>query len=131
MDQRADEGFQYVLGVIVKGMTGLTLLLGFLAGIPITLWLAWAHHLAAAISVVLTLFCLAFAWGLVSLFQVSQSLSKLALGLKDSTRLFAGPRPTDPSELRAWRWGWQFLCAVMAVLFCMIAIPVASWLAGQ
>ncbi len=131
MDKQSVGKVQYGLGVIVKATTGLTILSGFLVVIPLTLWFAWARHSAMANSIAVSLFCLSFAWVLTSLLQLNRSLRKLGVGPEGRTRLFSGPRPNNTDELRAWRWGWQFLYAVLAVLLCMIAIPVASWLAGQ
>jgi hypothetical protein len=39
--------------------------------------------------------------------------------------------PDDADELRAWRSGWQFICAVLAVMLSMVAIPVTSWLSKK
>jgi hypothetical protein len=60
-----------------------------------------------------------------------RSLRKLGLNGQDRLRLFSGPRPDDPDELRAWQLGWHFMYAVVAVMVCMIAIPIASWLSSK
>jgi hypothetical protein len=124
MDKQSAGKFEYVIGIFGRAVTGLTILVGFLVVIPFTLWFAWIHPSSIANSIVTSLFCVSFAWGLISLFQLQRSLRKLGLGPEGRTRLFSGPRPDDPDELRAWRWGWQFLYAVLAVLLCMIAMPV-------
>jgi len=132
MDKQSTGRFQYGLGIIVKATTGLTILIGFLVVIPLTLWFAWIHHSAMANSIAVSLFCLSFAWLLISLFQLNRTLRKLGLGPEGRTRLFSmKSRPDDPDELRAWRSGWQFMYAILAVLLSMFAIPVTSWLAGQ
>jgi hypothetical protein len=131
VDKQAVGKLQHSLGIIVKGTTGLTILLGLGLVIPLTLWFTWVRRSAIANSIAVSLFCLSFAWLLMSLFQLNRTLGKLGLGPEGRTRLFSGPRPDDPDELRAWRCGWQFLYAVLAVLLCMIAIPVASWLAAR
>jgi len=60
--------------------------------------------------------------------QLQRNLRKLGLDAEGRTKLFSGPRPNDPDELRAWQWAWQFMYAFLAVLLCIIAIPVTSWL---
>ena len=131
MEKQFAGKFQHGLGFVVKATTGLTILSGFFVVIPLTLWFAWASHSAIANSITVSLFCLSFAWVLVSLLQLNRGLRKLGLGPEGRTQLFSGPRPDDPVELRAWRWGWQFMYAVLAVLLCMVAIPVTSWLSGK
>jgi hypothetical protein len=116
LDKQSVGKVQYGLGIIVKATTGLTILSGFLVVIPLTLWFAWTRHSAMANSIAVSLFCLSFAWVLISLLQLNRSLRNLGLAPEGRTRLFSGPRPNDPDELRAWRWGWQFLYAVLAVL---------------
>jgi hypothetical protein len=113
-------------------MTWLTALLGLLIVIPLTLWFTWVGHSTIGYSIALSLFCLAFAWLLISVLQLRRNLGKLGLGPGGATRLFSmRSPPDDPDELRAWRSGWQFMYAVLAVMLCMIAIPIVSWLAGQ
>ncbi len=132
MDKQSAGKFHYVLGIFGRAATGLTILLGFLVVIPLTLWFAWIGHSGIAYSIAQSVFCLSFAWGLISLFQLQRSLRKLGLGPEGRTRLFSmRSRPDDPDEFRAWRWGWQFMYSVLAVLLCMIAMPVTSWLSGK
>jgi hypothetical protein len=131
VDKQSVGKFQYSLGIIVKSTTALTILLGFGLVIPLTLWFAWIHRSTIADFIPVSLFCASFAWLLVSLFQLNTTLRKLGLDPEGRTRLFSGPRPDDPDELRAWRCGWQFLYAVLAVLVCMLAVPVAAWLTGR
>jgi hypothetical protein len=131
MDKQSDGKFQYGLGIIGRNITRLTVILGILVVIPLTLWFAWVGHSAITYSIAQSLFCLSFAWLLIAILQLQRNLRKLGLGPEGRTRLFSGPRPDDPNELRAWQWGWQFMYAVLAVLLCMIAIPVTSWLSGK
>ena len=128
MDKQPDGILHYVLGIFARATTRLTALLGFLVVIPLTLWFAWADHSAIAYSIAQSLFCVSFAWGLISLLQLQRNLRKLGLDSEGTTQLFSGPRPDDRDELRAWQWGWQFMYAVIAVLLSMVAIPVTSWL---
>jgi hypothetical protein len=132
MDKQSYPKFHYVIGIFSRAGTGLTILVGFLVVIPLTLWFTWAGHSPIAYSFAVSLFCLSFGWLLVSMLQLNRSLGKLGLGPEGRTRLFSMKSPPeDPDELRAWRWAWQFMYAVLAVLLCMIAIPVVSWLAGR
>jgi hypothetical protein len=132
IDKQSAGKFHYILEIFGRAATGLTILLGFLVVIPLTLWFAWVGRSGIAYSIAQSVFCLSFAWGLISLFQLRRSLRKLGLGPEGRTRLFSmKSRPDDPDELRAWRCGWQFMYAVLAVLLSMAAIPVASWLTGR
>lgn len=132
MDKQQYPKFHYVIGIFSRAVTGLTILMGFLVVIPLTLWFAWTRHSPIAYSISSSLFCLSFAWMLISLLQLNRSLGELGLGPEGRTRLFSMKSPPeDPDELRAWRWGWQFMYAGLAVLLCMIGFAVASWLAGR
>ena len=102
-----------------------------LAAIPLTLWYAWVHSMSLVNSVLETLFCLSFAWGLVSLVLCFRSLRALGLSGEGRLGLYSGPRPSDPDELRAWRLGWHFMFGVVATMLCIIAIPVSWWLSGK
>jgi len=121
--------FETVMERFVSAFSGLAFLMGVLLVIPLTLWLAWAHRSTVAESVVQTLFCLSFAWALVSMLQAQRGLRRLSSF--ERMRIFSGPRPEDPDELYAWKWAWQFLYAVVAGLLSMIAIPITAWLSGK
>ena len=99
--------------------------------ISLTLWFAWVHRSSVAESVVQTFFCLSFAWVWIAMLQCYRSLRQLGLDGEGRMRLFSGPRPEDRDELRAWKWGWHFMYAVLAVILSMIAIPVTAWLTGK
>jgi len=131
MDRRLNERFQGAVAGLVNTTSALSILLGLLVVIPLTLWFAWARHTTVLNPILVTLFCLSFGWGLVSMALCFRSLRKLGLDGQGRFRLFSGPRPADPDELRAWQLGWHFMYAVLAVMVCMIAIPVASWLSGK
>ena len=51
-------------------------------------------------------------------------------GIRLPMRLFPGPRPADPVELRVWIWKRNFYAAFMLILICMILISVSIWLQG-
>jgi hypothetical protein len=125
MDKRLEEKFQSGLSFIVRGGTWLFAVWALVVIVPLTLWCAWAAHSGIADLILQLLFVLSFTWGVVALLQFQRSLRKLRLGPEGRTRLFSMKSPPDdPDELRAWRWGWQFMYAVLAVLLCMIAMPV-------
>jgi hypothetical protein len=127
MDEQSKNTFEAVVANCVKAVSGLSMLLAFVVVVPLFLWFAWAHKASNVNSILTTLFCLAFAWASVSMSQCFRSLRKLGLSPQGRMRLFSGPRPDDPDELRAWKWGWHFMSAIAAVLLCMLAIP-AAWL---
>lgn len=131
MANRIEKGLETVLQNLAKAVTGLAILMAFLIVIPLTLWFAWAHYESLVNAILVTLFCVSFAWCWVSLILCYRRLLKLGLDGEGRLRLFSGPRPDDPDELLAWQSGWHFMYAVLAVLLCMIAIPMASWLSGK
>ena len=54
-----------------------------------------------------------------------------AAGLRTPMRLFPGPRPSDPIELRAWIWHWHFYAAVVVILISMVVISISIWAHGN
>jgi hypothetical protein len=128
LENQPNGTLQSGLGSVGRGMTRLTVALGFLLVIPLTLWFAWIGHSSIAYSIAQSLFCICFGWLLISLVQLQRNLRKLGLGPEGRTQLFSKQRPDDPDELSAWKWGWQFMYAILAVLLCLIAIPLISWL---
>jgi len=132
MDKRLEGKFETALGFIVRGGTWVFAVWALVVVVPLTLWAGWTGHPGMA-DLILQLLCvLSFTWGVVALLQLQRSLGKLGLGTEGRTRLFAmKSRPDNPDEFRAWRWGWQFMYAVLAGLLCMIAMPVAFWLRGK
>jgi len=122
MDQQSIGPFQTRVGKF--GRVFWTLAVAWLL-LPVSLsaWFMWKHRLNLAESVVQTFFCVAFTWGVVSMFQCHRTLRQLGLSGEGRKQLFSGPRPSDPDEQRAWEWGRQFLLAFVAVLLCMLAIP--------
>lgn len=69
--------------------------------------------------------------GWIAMVQCYRSLRQLGLDGEGRMRLFSGPRPDDQGELRAWKWGWHFMYAFLAVLISMIAFAVTAWLTGN
>lgn len=123
--------FDKAMAAFVAGISGLSILLGFLVVIPLTLWFAWAHQRIDEYSILITLFCLSFFWMFMSMLQCHRSLRHLGLDGEARMRLFSGTRSDDPDELRAWKWGWHFVYAVIAVLLCIFSLPTVSWLTGN
>ena len=78
-----------------------------------------------------TLFCLSLGWTFVSLFLCFRNWKKLGISGEGRLRLYSGPAPSDPDELRAWRLGWHFMFGILATMLCMIAIPIVWWLSGK
>jgi hypothetical protein len=131
MNKRLDQRFRGAVAGLVNTTWTLAILLGLLVVIPLLLWFAWARPTTLVDSLLVTLFCLSFGWVFVSMALCFRSLGKLGLDGQGRLRLFSGPRPSDADELRAWRLGWHFMSAVLAVILCMIAMPIAWWLSGR
>jgi hypothetical protein len=102
MNKQSDARFKSAVGGLVRAVSGGSILLGLFLVIPLTLWFAWARHTAILNPILVTLFCLSFGWGLVSMVLCFSSLRKLGLDGQGRLRLFSGPRPEDSDELRAW-----------------------------
>jgi hypothetical protein len=49
-------------------------------------------------------------------------------GRSSPMKLFPGPRPADPIEIRAWVWKWNFFAAALVVLLSGLAISLSIWL---
>lgn len=122
MDKQSDGQSQTAIGKF--GRVFWTLAFAWLLlPLSLTVWFIWKHRLNLAETVVETFFCVAFTWGVVSMFQCYRTLRQLGLSGEGRKQLFSGPRPNDTDEQRAWEWGRQFLLAFVAVLLCMLAIP--------
>lgn len=98
--------------------------------VAVDAWLARAHHPTDPYAIIGTLVHVFWGWAVISLLQFYRGLRRL--GPSERIALFSsGGRPTSPDELMAWRWGWQFAYACIAVLLAMAAAPVTFWLAGK
>ena len=128
---RLSDRFRAAIAGLGNATWLLAALLGLLVVIPLFLWSAWARREEILNSILVTLFCISFGWSFLSLILCFRTLKKLGFDGEDNLRLFSGPRPEDPDELRAWRFGWQFMYAILAVILSMIAIPLSSWLTGK
>jgi len=131
MENQLKKRLEGLLEKLGRATTGLAILLAFVVVIPLTLWSAWTHRNPLVNQILLTFFCVSFGWLFVSMLLCYRTLRRLGLDGQGRLRLFSGPRPDDQEELRAWQLGWHFMYAVLAVLFCIIALPVASWLSGK
>ena len=114
----------------IKISSALGTFLGFAVVIPLTLWFAWTHHSTLAEAIIKTLFCISFGWIMVSTLGWIRSFRALGNG-PSSAALLLGPRPEDPDEVRAWKWGRQFRYALFALLLSMIAFAVILQLNGE
>ena len=130
MNKRLSERFEAIIAILGKATWAVSILLA-VAVISLFLWSAWGRKAELLNSILVTLFCLSFGWVFVSMARLSRTLSKLGLEGQAGLRLFSGPRPDDSDELRAWQLGWHFMFAALAVILCMIAIPLAWWLTGK
>jgi|SRR5690348_7778772 len=117
------------IGIFVKASTGLEFLMAFLVVVPLTLWLALTSKSGAAESVVLALFCMSFAWLNVSILKFQRGIRRLGNG--SSVRLLMSPRPEDPDELMAWRWGRNFCYSFLAVVVSMGGFAFVLWIRGE
>ena len=119
-----DRELSSAIGIFVRAGAALEFLLAFLVVIPLALWLAWARHSTIAEPVVLTLFCLSFAWGNVAVLKWHRSFRKLGWSSTNKLAFGLGPRPEDPDELHLWQWGRHFCYSFAAILLCMRAFAI-------
>jgi len=131
MDKQADQRSSNAIGTFVKASTALEVLLAVVVVIPLTLWLAWARRPGMVEPAVLTLFCLSFAWGNVSMLRLRRSLRKLGYSSPGKLAFGLGPRPEDPDEFDTWQRGTHFRYSFIAVALCMLAFAVTKWLNGE
>ncbi len=130
MNRQADRRFSGAIGTFVRAGTALEILVAFLVVIPLTLWFAWVRHSTVAEPVILTLFCLSFAWLNVSILRWQRSLRKLGWSSPGKVSFGLGPRPEDPDALDIWQRGTHFRYSFIAVLLCMLAFGITKWLNG-
>jgi hypothetical protein len=91
----------------------------FLWALGLTVWQAWVLPDWDAEHVLILVGTIPSAWAVISTWGWFLSYGKVSTA--SSTRLLLGPRPQDPLELRAWRWGRQFRYAFIIVLIIMAA----------
>ena len=131
MANQAHGKFSLGVQAFVRAGTAFEFLVAFLVVIPLTLWLAWARHSTLAEPVVLTLFCLSFAWLNVSIVRWQRSLRKLGWTSPGKVSFGLGPRPEDSNELDIWERGKHFRYSFVAVLLSMLAFAIIKWLNGE
>src|SRR5438445_7046411 len=112
MDKRLQKVFEGVWASLFKATTGFAILLAFLVVIPFTLWFAWAQHTTLVNPILVTLFCLSFAWVFVSMVLCYRRLRKLGFDGEGRMRLFAGPRPSVLVEVGVWCLGCRIMLRV-------------------
>jgi hypothetical protein len=130
VDKQDDRRFSGAIGTFVTAATALEFLMALLVVIPLTLWLAWARRSTMAEPMVLTLFCLSFAWLNVSILRLQRSLRKLGWNSPGKVSFGLGPRPEDPDELDIWQRRTHFRYSFLAVPLCMLAFGITKWLNG-
>jgi len=131
MNKRPEGQFQTVIGSFVRAGTALQILMAFLVVIPLSLWFAWARHSTLVEPVVLTFFCLSFAWLNVSILRWQRCLRKMGWRSPARVSFGLGPQPEDPDELEIWRRGTHFRYSFIAVSLSMLAFGITKWLNGE
>lgn len=129
MDKSLDTKFRRAIESFSRYWTYAVALFALFIIIPLNIWLVATHPptlLDAALELVITA---SFGWGILSAAQLLRGLRKL--DASDRVRVFSGPRPADADELFAWKWGWQFMYAVITLFFSILAIPAISWITGK
>jgi hypothetical protein len=123
--------FQSAMIALARVGSVLAALMAFLIVIPLTLRLAWGNTSSFANAIVTTLFCVSFGWVNVSTIMTQRAIRKLGLSSISVKNIISSPRPVDPDELNVWIWMRRTLFAFVAVILCMIAIPLTWWLTGE
>jgi hypothetical protein len=95
MDNQTNRNSSGATGTFVRTGTTLAVLVAFLIVMPLTLWFAWARHSTMAEPVILTLFCLSFAWLNVSILRWQRSLRKLGWSSPGKVSFGLGARSED------------------------------------
>lgn len=120
-----------LLGSLVRGWGLVAAALLLLLAVPMLLWTIWSDRGCIACNLSTTFFVFSIAWAGVSAVQHQRRMKDLGLTAAGATALFSGPRPTDPDELRAWRWGWQFGYAIIAALAFLILDVIVGLMTGN
>ena len=114
---KADVRFTTAIDRFIRISSAVAAFLGFVVVIPLTLWFAWTHHSTLPEAIINTLFCISFGWIMVSTLGWFRTFRALGNG-PSSAALLLGPRPEDPDELRAWKWG----PTISVFVVCTVAI---------
>lgn len=69
---------------------------------------------------------MAVVWGCISIW--ARVFVYENVGRRPSMKLFPGSRPTDPVDLRAWRWHWHFYTAFVVMMCSGVIIAFSIWL---
>lgn len=116
---------------LVNAGTALEIFIGIAVVVPLTLWLAWAHRSNTLESIILTLFCGALVWSVISIARWKTSLRNLGWRSPGRMALGMGPRPDDPDKLDIWKKGAQFRYSFTATLLCIAAYALVKWMHGK
>ena len=131
MSEQGERTFASAIGTFVRACGALEILMAFLLVIPLTLWPAWSRHARTAESIVLTLFCLSFAWLNLSILRLYRSQRKLGSPSSGGLAFGLGLRPSNADELRLWQAGIHFRYSFLAVILTMLAFAITKWLNGE
>ncbi len=101
----------------------------FFVFIAVLFALPQTNHAFGFRSIVGLVMGIGLAWGCVSTWARVRVYERA--GLSSQMKLFPGPRPTDPIELRVWIWKWHFYAAFLLVLLCMIVMSFSIWVQGD
>jgi hypothetical protein len=110
------------------GLLGFAAILStaFFALIAVSLAVPDSNHPSYLRSVAGALLGIGLVWGSISTWARIYVYERA--GRSSPMKLLPGPRPSDPIEIRAWIWKWNFFGAALLVLLCGLAISVSIWL---
>jgi hypothetical protein len=129
MDKNVETKFARAIESFSRYWTYTVALFAFLLLIPLNIWFVITYRptlLEMGLELVSTA---SFGWGILSAAQLLRGLRKLSASVR--VQVFSGSRPTDADELFAWKWGWQFMYAVITLFLSILAIPAVSWITGK
>jgi hypothetical protein len=98
----------------------------FFALIAVSLGIPEGNHPSYLRSALGAALGIGLVWGSVSTW--ARIFTYERAGRSAPMKLFPGSRPSDPVEIRAWVWKWNFFGAALLVLLCGLAISVSVWL---
>ena len=120
-----------VIALLVRAGTAAQVFTAITVVVPLTLWVAWPGHSTITEPIVLTLFCLSFAWASLSILRWQRCLRRMGWQSPSKLSFGRGGLPEDSDEAELWRRGVHVRYSFLAVIVCMAAFALVKYFTGD